>query len=515
MPDQSKISKVVGPPGTGKTTWLLGLVAEACKRYDPEKIGCVSYTNAAIETIVDRISRTAGVSNDTVHNARTLHSHCFRLLEIKKDQIADSKIKEWNDYAPQWKLPLKKKSSDEDNAFTQTFTSADNMKIHQQVNILRNTMIPESEWPPYLRKFYDDWTFWMDLNGYIDFTGMLEKTLKEELSPDIDILFVDECQDLSALQVRILLNWSKQTVSTLFVGDSDQAIFKWAGAYPEAFMSIPHKHKKILDQSYRVPHEVHAYAQKIIAQAKNREEILYNPTEVEGRVQHGLLYPDLSLDGTHMILTRCGYHLNRWKQYLRNNRHPWHNPYRPEDPGWNPTKAKAWKAAATYVKLKNLKEVSANDLLGMIEKMKVDGNLKRGAKTEMKTRDKKSSLNPRITMFDLYDIGIFTESFLNMEKRISDVVMLSGESEKLIPMLDDEKIISQPSIIIGTIHSAKGGEADHVWLDTSTSSQCLQSVMTDENALYDEARVAYVGVTRARQSLGLISSPGIKNPLLI
>ena len=504
-----KISKVVGPPGTGKTTWLLGLVAEACKRYDPERIGCVSFTNAAVETIIDRISHAAGVPPEAVGGARTIHSHCFRLLEIKKENVADKKIKEWNEFS-KWPLPVN--NNLEDEAMT-SFVEADNAKIFAQMNVLRNRMVPVKKWPTYTKKFYDDWTWWMSMNGYIDFTGMLERVKKEFLMPDIDILFVDECQDLSALQLDILASWADRSVSTLYVGDSDQAIFRWAGSSPDDFIDMEYDNFKALQQSYRVPKTIHEYSQKVISQVKKRENIEYHPTDTDGRVVHGMIYPLLELDGTHMILARCGYQLKRWKDYLINTRTVWHNPYRPEDRAWNPTKTKTWRAAEAYCKLKNAEPVTKNDFLNMVNQITAKNNLVYGAKTELK-KHAHEKIPEKVTVFDLYDIGIFTDKFLMLDAPVTDVVKLSGTAQKLISVIDEQDIIKEPKVVLGTIHSAKGGEADHVWLDTGTSSRCLQAIVQEPGVADDEARVAYVGVTRAKKTLGLMACNGIRNPVL-
>ena len=509
MKQVAKISKVAGPPGTGKTTYLLGLVAKACERYDPERIGCVSYTNSAVETIKERISFASGISHDAIQNTRTLHSHCFRLLDLKKDTIADTKIKEWNEQG-KWELPLNNTKGNENEAVSSSFIAFDNRKIFQQMQILRNRMIPPDQWPANTKEFYNDWTFWMSINGYTDFIGMLEQVNKQGLIPNIDILFVDESQDLSLLQLSILRQWAEQATSTLYVGDSDQAIFRWAGASPDDFINLEHDFFKALEQSYRVPKKVHEYARRVILQSKHREDVPYAPTDDEGRVIHSLVYPDLSLDGTHMILARCGYQLNRWKNYLISEGIPWHNDYRPSDRGWNPTHTKGWEAVLTYLKLKNMEAISGVDLQKMIKKIIVKGNLTPGIKTKIS----KKALPKDVTMFDLYDLGLFTEEFLTFKKPIHEVFILTGTTAKLIPRMTETDIAKEPRITLGTIHSSKGGEADHVWLDAATSSQCMQAIVQEQGTLDDEIRVAYVGVTRAKQTLGLMASPGIRNPVL-
>lgn len=508
MKTAAKIAKIVGPPGCGKTTRLMALIQKACERYDPAAIGAVSYTNAAVEEIKDRISQAAGVSKEAARNTRTIHSHCFNLLELKSDNVADTskRIKEWNEWHPKWAISTGK--DDDDDPFENDPALRDNQKCFALMNVLRNRMIPVNQWnDPETEFLYHDWTEWMEMNGYIDYTGMLEKTLKEHLIPDIDILFVDEAQDATPLQIAILQMWAEKAVSTLFVGDSDQAIFRWAGAVPEAFINLQHEHYTTLSQSYRVPKAIHRYATKIIRQALNREDVPYSPTDEEGEIIGGVPEPDLSLDGTHMIIARCGYQLTRWRRWLAGHHIVWHNPYRPAAKQWNPTNTKQWKAAKTYIQLKNGEEIKGDDVRRMIQELPVNGNLVNGVKTAAHDYH----LPERVDFFDLVVSKLFTNEFLEFKRPVQEVFRLKGMAHELIPGMSENDIVRQPRVVLGTIHSVKGGEADHVWVDTGTSTQCARAMMNDTEAYWDEVRVAYVAVTRARKTLGLIVPSGIPN----
>jgi hypothetical protein len=63
------------------------------------------------------------------------------------------------------------------------------------------------------------------------------------------------------------------------------------------------------------------------------------------------------------------------------------------------------------------------------------------------------------------------------------------------------KLDSKPNIKLSTIHGAKGGEADHVLLVTDMAAVAYESMSAGND---DERRVWYVGITRAKQSLGLL-----------
>jgi superfamily I DNA/RNA helicase len=61
-----------------------------------------------------------------------------------------------------------------------------------------------------------------------------------------------------------------------------------------------------------------------------------------------------------------------------------------------------------------------------------------------------------------------------------------------------EALERRPSVVLSTIHSFKGGEAHTVLLDTSVTRRVLAAEQRDPDA---ELRVAYVGITRARDEL--------------
>jgi DNA helicase-2/ATP-dependent DNA helicase PcrA len=510
----SRISKIIGPPGTGKTSYVLDLITKACQKYDPGAIGAVSYTNSAVNEIKDRIAYAAGVDAEAATNVKTMHSHCFHLLELKKDKVADTKIKQWNKDYPQWELPINAKLSDDEEDTgpkITTHTVSENRTFFSTMQVLRNNMVPVKQWPTIIQDFWDDWKWWMDMNGYIDFTGMLEDVLENELYPPIDVLFVDEAQDASKLQLEVLKMWSQQTVSTLYVGDSDQAIFRWNGASPEGFINLNSTWNKVLEQSYRVPKKVHEYAMKIIAQAESREEIVYLPTDVEGRLFKPEAIPDLGLPGTHMLIARCQFQLNRWREFLKQNNTPWHNPYRPEDTNWNPLNTKTWRAAQTYLKMKNGEEVSRSSFRELIKMMVVKGNLLRGVKTSINDL----RLPKRISAFDLGELRVFAENFLLFEKPVTEIVKAHGVAGEFLQKMDEYDIMQDPKVILGTIHSVKGGEADHVWMDMGTSTRIRSACLNNQRNYDDEVRVAYVGVTRAKETFGLLRTKGQQNEVLL
>jgi len=69
-------------------------------------------------------------------------------------------------------------------------------------------------------------------------------------------------------------------------------------------------------------------------------------------------------------------------------------------------------------------------------------------------------------------------------------------------------LTTDPSVVIGTIHSVKGGESDVVYLFPDLS-KAADAEYTQTGPPRDAIiRVAYVGITRARETLYLCSGEG-------
>ena len=88
--------------------------------------------------------------------------------------------------------------------------------------------------------------------------------------------------------------------------------------------------------------------------------------------------------------------------------------------------------------------------------------------------------------------------------------MLNGKGlRKRIPYLrsimrSGNKLDAIPRIEVSTIHASKGGERDNVMLITDLSYGPYKSSTETQQGKDDEARVFYVGATRAKKELHIV-----------
>jgi DNA helicase II / ATP-dependent DNA helicase PcrA len=101
----------------------------------------------------------------------------------------------------------------------------------------------------------------------IDYADMLYLPVLNKLTPihKFDLLFVDECQDLSKSQLAIALKYVKKDGRVLAVGDPYQSIYGFTGADIESFNRIKDKLPNIvtlsLSKCFRCPSSIIELAQ--------------------------------------------------------------------------------------------------------------------------------------------------------------------------------------------------------------------------------------------------------------
>ncbi len=537
--------RVFGPPGTGKTTFLSGSVRNTALLRGGHNVIVASFTTTAAAELQGR-----GLPLPK-SQIGTLHSLCYRQLD--RPPVADEQVDEWNKAHPAYALSARAKPNLDDGqpleAGMQGATEGD--ALASQLDSMRAQMIPEDRWPRDVALFAQAWVAWKQAAGVIDFTDMIDLALQDvEVAPgNPDVGFFDEVQDFTPLELALIRKWGQNMERVVLAGDDDQCIYSFKGASPDAFLTpeIPDSDKIVLSQSWRIPASVHRAAEHWIGQVGLRQEKLYLPRAEEGLVRHipqeygtprSLLsqvekalateVPDGeggTRPATVMILATCGYMLDPIKHEMRKAGLPFHNPYRRTRGDWNPLRP-AGKGTSSkdrllaYLLLDERPDVGMGDLSRpwtgedvrrWAHVVKKQGIFIRGVGGAIE------ALPDRELEYD--EIAALFASEIELEQAVTPDInwlsrnlLSSSRAGMAFPIEVARKrgpraLLAEPRVVIGTIHSVKGGQADVVFLIPDLSVRGMNEWRQKAGSPAHDAvrRQMYVGMTRARHELAVLT----------
>ena len=321
------IRKILGPPGTGKTTKLLHYVRTLAKFGTPlHRIGYFAFTKkAAGEARGRMLDKHPELEDKDLPYFQTLHSFAFNLLGMKKSNVMQNE-----DYAAIGRevgIEVSVFSNGEDSTgfidsnseYFKLISAAKikNLSIEEEFNSNMYSEDLDFEIVKILKLELDNRKEAFKL---VDFNDMIEKFISraDELCPTFDVVFIDEAQDLSPIQWKMYDELKNKSKHVILAGDDDQAIYGWAGADVERFQKEPGK-ERVLPKSYRVPQNIQSIANKILDRIPNERRILKT---WQPRKETGNIYPEsYSLqevpiqDGNWLILARTNYRLINLSNY--------------------------------------------------------------------------------------------------------------------------------------------------------------------------------------------------------
>ena len=489
MPD---INKIFGPPGTGKTTYLLNVVdMELDSGTLPVDIGYFSFTRKAANEARDRAIQKFPALNAKTDFPyfRTLHSLAFRCLGTRTDDIMQPA--HYKEFAAEAGIELEL-GTDEDSGFVK----ADN-PILNEINIARikgldlrehyNRSDMGIEWHHF--EFVErTYRHYKRSRNLLDFTDLLEMIVSDPSRlPMLDVLIVDEAQDLSRLQWLMVEALTLRSKRTFLAGDDDQAVFTWAGADVKSFLAFEGD-ITILKQSYRVPQKIHTLADAVVQRIRERQDKVWSPRELAGDVYSYYRFEDVDVsEGEWLIMGSTNYLLNPVHSWLKGMGVLFE---RNGVPSLSP------QIAASVVAWERLRQGQQiiGEQVATIYRYLDTSAVARGHKTF-----RSGDPTALYTMDDLKThFGLLTDVIWH-----EALVKISEETrEYLIALLRRKTKLSQrPRIRLSTIHGAKGGEADHVLLLMDLSPKFAKEYARNPDNVH---RLFYVGITRAKQSLHLV-----------
>jgi superfamily I DNA/RNA helicase len=451
-------------------------------------VGYFAFTKKAANEAKERAMDKFNLSEDDLPYFRTLHSLAFRRLGINKENVMQRR--HYEDLGQKINLPLDYNDYDEEE--TGLFTTKSdylriinlaklrNITIDQQFNLGEHNQDVEYDKLNIIANELDRYKKEYNL---IDFNDMILDFVKSDKSPRFDVVFIDEAQDLSRMQWDMVNHFNTQ--DSFIAGDDDQAIFRWAGADVDSFITQTGKMLH-LTQSMRIPKKVHDFAMKIIERVSNRIYKEWKPKTVEGSVRMYESFEDVDLSkGEWMVLTRTRHMLEAIEETLTTKGLYFENKFKKSFEKDIQDAAIDWHnlLKGQLLNYRQLENISKYMGPSHWHKKKMKGMVKE-AFYGIDQLVKDYGLQIKLNWFEAFnDCSTDRKEYIRAMRR-------NGESLK-----------ENPRIQLSTIHSVKGGEKQNVVLLTDLTHNTNKAYEKNPD---DENRLFYVGATRTKENLHVI-----------
>ena len=477
-----------GPPGTGKTTQLLNTVDTfLASGGDPARLVFSSYTRQAAREARDRAAERFGTDPEHLPYFRTLHALAFHLLGLRRSDVL--RDEDYRDVANTLGLGLSGRWELGDGVFHPGQQRGDECAAIYAWHRARQVPL-EAAWRAVstgnvalrqVQEFVQALDEVKQARHRLDFADMLDQC---HVAPDVGLVILDEAQDLSPAQWAFARRLAKHAPCVVVAGDDDQAIYDFAGARSAVLQGVVGT-RTVLQQSHRLPQQVHTLAEAITTQIKGRVPKQYYPAPHAGLLHTvpSVQHVALADAGTVLLLARHNHQLRELVAHARAQGVVYHVRGR-----WS-TELPAVRLAVAYERLRRGEGVPA-DVADAVRQL-VPGA----------TWTVAPGGNAPVRWHAIH------WPFEGRPEWYTALRRLPGDDVAYVRALRrrGESLRGPGRVRISTIHGAKGAEADHVVLLTDVSSRTYAGAWRSGDA---EARVWYVGATRARRTLTLVRAQG-------
>jgi DNA helicase-2/ATP-dependent DNA helicase PcrA len=252
--------RVSAGPGAGKTHWLVnhikGVLHQSERLSKTRKIVCITYTNVAVEIILERLgTATDRVEVSTIHSF--LYKHIIKpyvsfiadeyKLDVQKIDGHDDIILSSYPFLQEWKNQTGQKRIQDNSKIVKAIKDA-RWKFDSSGKLIIKTDYPHKVdgYPikndSYLKYKEMSWEMGVLHHDDVLFFSyqliMKFPFILKVLRAKFPYFFIDEFQDTSPIQAKILSQIGQEETIVGVIGDKAQSIYKFQGADPLQFSSF-------------------------------------------------------------------------------------------------------------------------------------------------------------------------------------------------------------------------------------------------------------------------------------
>ena len=568
------VVRLFGGPGSGKTTALLDRVEQLLEDDDigVRDVLVVSYTRAAASEIRERLAERLDESPRALRgNVSTMHAKAYDLLNLSRGDVVGESDKE--EFCEDFGLEYEDEYEGSRRRSARSTTMGN--KVIATSQWLQRTRRDVADWydvpfkwdeeevrlPPdidhnaqtgnkYTPTWPSDddrldvpeaisaWRSWKGQHGLVGFADMLERVKQRSLLPNVDYLVIDEFQDITTLQYDVYEEWRPHMERVLIAGDDDQVVYAWQGADPDLLLDEDVTEDVVLPNSYRLPSRILNVVNQEVSHIEKRQEKDLEPRKQGGTVE-AVPYPSMldlvrnvrstveeSDEETVMVLFRARYQMFQFIDEFIGEGMPFQCL----------TDQRMWTdRLSQYVEA--IEALDEDDPVTGLQARRLADMLADSAFGTGERDDLFDTLDEREEAADVDDIAEFDVEpelirdhapFVPDPRSAADMLRkVTNFQERTVDAYfgGDYRDMDRDRVRVGTIHSAKGREADHVFVATDLTEKVVEQIAatveqegrevpgidsftkhTDPvpTLTDNERRVFYVGMSRARERLVLL-----------
>lgn len=464
---------------THNTRRLIEEVSKELETRRPEELAFVTFTRKGAEEGLRRVCSKLMFEPEDLPYFRTLHSLTFHALNLKGTQMfgrLDQRKfnKEFGYNVNRCEVDTGKVAPTRDSLYLDFYDM-------ERSGALTSKQLAEADIEKaYYNQIVRNYEAYKAREEKVDFFDCLIKYVENGEALPVKVAMIDEAQDITALQWKVIDKAFKKAEKIIIAGDDKQSIYAYSGARPDFLIQLskqfPVEH---LSKSYRIPYSVYKLSVAITNFIGEKTEQKAEPRMENGE---GMV---MQLNGLERILNFLD------ESCIKND---------PDKTAW-------YILARNNCFLEEPKKVLEEALIPywtaegffmggeIMKRLKDYENFKMEGYRDPK---KKEDFQRKFGIEDFTQPFTETNLFTEGRKWVYASYIEKYGLKKL-----EEMCKWNPQVLVSTIHHVKGGEAKNVAIMLDTTRKTKGNVF--EN-IDEELRILYVGVTRAKENLFLIDS---------